>query len=163
MSGLKRPYPDGEEPSSAHPPFFAGKRKLLSTSEAVRSNTASAALQWTTASIEKCDETYCDDITRANEPSPVSWLSSPSSDNSLEVLSSTEGTGTPFTHTSSTKAPEVRDESNEIEICFGMVGAGSSLLTIVVDAYFKNSLWMGSSLSGNVLRSPKLQVQGKEY
>jgi hypothetical protein len=124
MSGLKRPYPDDEGVSSAYSPISAEKRKLVSTSEYVRSNTVSAASLWTTASTDRCNSYNInyDDTTRANEPSPVPWLSSPSSGDSLELPSSTECTWTPFTSTSNTEASEIRNESNEIEICFGMVG-----------------------------------------
>jgi len=124
MPGLKRPYPDDEGVSSAHSPTFVEKRKLVSTSEAVRSNTASAASLWTTASIDRCNrhDIYYDDITRAHEPSPVPSLSSPSSGDSLEVPSLTKSTWTSVTSTSNTEGSEIRNGSNEIEICFGMVG-----------------------------------------
>jgi len=124
MSGLKRPYHDDGRATSAGSPAFAGKRKLISTSEVVRSKTASAASLWTTAALGRYNNhnTFYDDTTQPHEPSPAPWLSSPSSGDSYEAPSSTESTWTPFTNTSNTEASRNRNESSEIEICFGMVG-----------------------------------------
>jgi hypothetical protein len=131
IPGLKRPYPDEEGVSSAHPPTSVKRRELVSTSKAVGANPASVASLRTTESIDRCNrhDTYRDDITGAHEPSPVPWLPSPSSGDALEVPSSAESTWTPATSTSNTEGLEIRNESNEIEICFGMVGLWSSPLS----------------------------------
>ena len=131
VPGLKRPYSDEEGVSSAHPPTSVKKRELVSASEAVGANLAPAASTRTTASIDICNtyDTYRDDIKRAHGPYPVPWASSPSSDDALEVPSSAESTWTPATSTSNAEGLEIRNESNEIEICFGMVGSSSSPLS----------------------------------
>jgi len=124
MSGLKRRYHDDEKEACNHSPTFAGKRKLVSASETVRSKSASVASLWTTASLDRYNShnTFYDDISQPHEPSPVPWLSSPSSGGSGEALSSTESAWTPFTATSNTEASENKNKNSEIEICFGMVG-----------------------------------------
>ncbi|PMD59403.1 uncharacterized protein K444DRAFT_411279 [Hyaloscypha bicolor E] len=126
IPGLKRPYPDEEGVSSAHPPTSVKRRELVSTSKAVGANPASVASLRTTESIDRRNrhDTYRDDITGAHEPSPVPWLSSPSPGDALEVPSSAESTWTPATSTSNTEGLEIRNESNEIEICFGMLVDG---------------------------------------
>ncbi|KAH8587441.1 SNF2 family N-terminal domain-containing protein [Bisporella sp. PMI_857] len=126
MSGRKRPYPDDEGVSSTHSPTLVEKRRLTSTLEAVGSNTGSAASLWTTTNIDRCDmhDSYYDHIIRARKPSPMPWPPSTSSGDSLELSIPTETTSTPFTSTSETEASDIRKESNEIEICFGMLVDG---------------------------------------
>lgn len=131
MPGPKRPHPH-DEGVFTRTLGVVEKRRLVAISQAGPST--SSPQTTTSISGHINHDSFYDETMSVDDPSLVPCISSPSSGDLREVPSPTETTWTPLTASSNTETAEKWNDSEEVEVCFGMVGSWNSLL-VVMDAY----------------------------
>ncbi|KAH6692846.1 P-loop containing nucleoside triphosphate hydrolase protein [Leptodontidium sp. MPI-SDFR-AT-0119] len=152
MPGPKRPYPH-DEGVFTRTPGVVDKRRLVAISQA---GPCTSSPQTTTSISGHINhDSFCDETMSVDDPSLVPCISSPSSGDLREVPSPTETTWTPLTASSNTETTEKWNDSEEVEVCFGMLVNG--LLSPWKS--FPISTTSGSKLGALILK-PRFRANG---